>query len=78
MLWTLDYQLCACTACMADAVLDAMQTVLTSPELKSITENTGVSPHWSHVYLDHREHYSAGGGVCLYINCILPPSQADT
>lgn len=31
---------------LPNASLLVLQTVLTSPELKSITENTGVSQHW--------------------------------
>lgn len=43
--WRQGYQLNACIAHTADVTLGAMQTVLTSPELKAITENTGVLSH---------------------------------
>ena len=38
-----SYQLSVFNRQMADASMDVLQTVLTSPELKSITENTGMS-----------------------------------
>lgn len=37
---------CVLSSELPDVSLLVLQTVLTSPELKSITENTGVSQHW--------------------------------